>query len=112
MKIEYDFVYLNKYINAERTNRYVAAKIKKDAGNALYYMLLNKPKIETPARLHMHWIIPSRRNDLDNVSFSAKYLLDSMVKANIIPNDNCMHIIELRHTFEVGKVKGVIVEPY
>lgn len=108
--IEYDFVYLNEYINKERTNRYVAAKIKKEATNTMYYMLLNKPKINTPTGLHFHWTVPSRRNDPDNVSFACKFLLDSMVKAKIIPNDNLVHITELRHTFEVGKVKSVKVE--
>lgn len=110
--IKYPFVFLNQYIAKERSNKYIGAKVKKDTTNALYYMLLNKPKIATPCKLHFHWILKSKRLDLDNASFAQKYCLDAMVKAGLIPNDNVNHVIELRHTFEIGKEVGVIIETY
>lgn len=110
MTIYYNFTFLNEYINAERRNRYIAAKIKKDTTNAIYYMLLNKPKIQTPARLKFTWLIPHKRRDLDNISFAKKFILDSMVKAKIIPNDNLTHLIGFIDEFEISDQIGVRIE--
>lgn len=110
IKLYYNFTFLNEYIATERSNKYKAAKIKKETTNALYYMLLNKPKIETPCGLHFHWLVPNKRRDLDNVAFAQKFAIDSMVKAKIIPNDNLMHITSLYHTFEISDKIGVIIK--
>ena len=110
--INYNFTYLNEYIAKERSNRYAAAKIKRDTTYAISLMLKGKPKIHTPCKLHFHWLVSSKRRDLDNVSFAKKFILDSMVKADIIPNDNLNHIIEFTDTFEISNKKGVVISEY
>ena len=109
-EIEYPFTFLNEYINAERSNKYIGAKIKRETTYAIYLMLLGKEKIKTPCGLNFTWIIPNKRRDLDNISFAAKFILDGMVKAKIIPNDNLKHITSLHHEFKIGEKIGVIVE--
>jgi Holliday junction resolvase RusA-like endonuclease len=110
--LHYPFTYLNEYIAAERSNCYKAAKIKRETTYAIYLMLKGKPKIATPCKLHFHWLISSKRRDLDNVAFAKKFILDSMVKANIIPNDNLNHVIEFTDTFEISKKEGVVITEY
>ena len=110
--IYYDFVFLNEYINAERRNKYIGAKIKRDTTNAIMYELLNQPKIKTPCGLCYTWIVKSKRRDIDNLQHGAKYVNDSLVKAEIIPNDNLNHITEVKHKFEIGNKVGVKIEVY
>jgi Holliday junction resolvase RusA-like endonuclease len=110
--IDYEFTFLNEYIAAERSHRQKAAKIKRDTTFAIKLMLLGKPSIKTPCRLHYHWRVKNKRRDLDNIGHAAKYINDGMVKAGIIPDDNLNHIIEIKHTFEVNKKVGVDIESY
>lgn len=110
MTIHYPFTFLNEYINIERSNKYKAAKIKRDTTFALKMMLLGKPKIKTPTGLKLTWLIPNKRRDLDNISFACKFLLDGMVKAGLIENDNLNHITELHHRFEISDKVGVRIE--
>ena len=112
MKLDYNFTFLNAYINIERRNKYAAAKIKRDTTYACYLMLKGKPKLDVPCRLHYHWHVKSRRSDIDNIGFAAKFINDGMVKAGLIPNDNLMNIIEIKHTFEIDKNVGVDIETY
>jgi Holliday junction resolvase RusA-like endonuclease len=110
--IEYPFTFLNEYISAERSNRYKAAKIKRDTTYAIYLMLRGKEKIKTPCRLSFTWYIPNKRRDLDNIVLSKKFILDSMVKAGIIPNDNLTHIIGFQDEFKISNKIAVEIEVY
>ena len=107
IKLEYQFTFLNQYINAERRNKYIAAKIKRDTTQALTYMLLGKEKIPYPCGLHFHWILKNKRMDLDNVGFAKKFVLDALVKAGLLPDDGLKYITELRDTYEIGDTVGV-----
>ena len=107
--LHYNFTYLNEYINMERSNRYKAAKIKRETTYALSLMLRGKT-IETPTRLKFTWLVTSKRRDLDNIAFAKKYILDSMVKAKIIPNDNLTHLTGFTDEFEISDRVGVRIE--
>lgn len=93
MYIEHKFTTLNEYVNAERSNKYIGAKIKREQTDIAYYSLLGTKPIQTPTRLKFTWYCANKRSDLDNICFAKKYILDGMVKAGIIPNDNMRHII-------------------
>ena len=108
--IYYPFTFLNEYINKERTNRYSAAKIKKDTTYAIMYMLKGKDKIETPCKLRFIWQIKNKRMDLDNISFAKKFVIDGMVKAKLIPDDGLKYIIGLEDTYEISNKIGVRIE--
>ena len=109
-KIEYKFTSLNDYIKAERTNRYMAAAIKKRETRIAYLHFKGKAKIDVPCRLRFTWLIKDKRRDLDNIGYAKKYLLDGMVKAGVIENDGLKQIIGLQDEFILCDTDGVIVE--
>lgn len=81
---------LNDLINAERSNRYRAAKLKRDAEETvLWYAKASlKGKIQTPAIMHYTWIEPNRKRDKDNISsFGRKVIQDALVKGGYLKND-------------------------
>jgi len=110
MRIDHKFTTLNKYVNAERTNKYIGAKIKRDETNVAYYSLLNKPKIKTPCKLKFTWYCENRRSDADNIAFAKKFIIDGMVKAGLIPNDGMKYVIGFQDEFEISDKAGVRIE--
>lgn len=59
--------------------------------------------LELPVDVHFHWVCSSRRKDKDNIRFAAKYILDGLEAAGIIPNDGWKEIGKLSDTFERDK---------
>lgn len=78
---------LNDHDKANRANRFVGAKMKKDNTEYVMYQLLNKKKITKPCILTFNWLVSSKC-DFDNICFARKYILDGMIKAGILPDDN------------------------
>ena len=110
--IYYPFTFLNEYIATERANKYKAAKIKRDTTFYIRMAFNNHQHIKTPVRIKFTWLVPNKRRDLDNLAFACKYILDGMVKANVIPSDNLVHIVELTHCYEISDNVGVRIETY
>lgn len=96
---------LNTYINAERSNKYAAAKIKKD--NTLRCKLACKgiPHIEKyPLDIVLNWHTNGRK-DPDNLAFAVKFILDGLHKAKVIDNDGHKQINSINHKFYIDKEK-------
>lgn len=91
---------LNEYINAERTNRYKAAKLKKDTERMI---MLCTPmiKITKPVTIHYKWVEKDRRRDKDNISFAKKFVQDALVKKGVLKNDGWKEIVNSYDEFEV-----------
>jgi len=105
---------LNEYINAERSNRFMAAKIKKEETEAVYYAVKEqglKP-IKVKVRVEFEWRVKNRKKDPDNVSFAKKYILDGMSLAGVIENDGWNNISGFSDSFELNENEGVIVKIY
>ena len=103
---------LNEYINAERRNRFIAAKIKKETTDKCMRHFLGY-KFKTPIQLSFLWVQKNKRKDIDNVSFAKKFIIDGMVKAEAIPNDGQKFITAFRgEKFIQGDVEAVIVKIY
>lgn len=89
--IEYSPINWNEYINAERKNKYIANNIKQKE-KQIIKLLASKKKytgkypVEIIVRPHYN----SYRQDLDNCRY--KGLLDGLVSAGVIKNDNLKHI--------------------
>lgn len=86
---------LNEYSNAERANRFKAAKLKKDTEELIGWHIKAsgiKP-IKEPIMLVIHWQVPKTcRFDPDNIVFAKKFILDALQKTGTIQNDNKKYI--------------------
>lgn len=83
-------VSFNEYINAERTNKFRAAKIKKTETEtiALELKVQNAQPIKYKIDLHFKFFAKDKRRDPDSYMLFCKFFLDGMQVAGIIPNDN------------------------
>ena len=77
---------LNEYINAERSNRYKGAKLKKD-----------------PINVSIRWYEKDSRRDADNVFFAVKFILDSLVSYGIIENDSQKYIKTIDNVISIDR---------
>lgn len=96
---------LNDHDNANRTNRYGGASLKKQMTDLVATQLKNKQPITEPCYITFFWHY-STRHDFDNIRFGAKYLLDGMVKAGILPNDNQKWVLGFGGDIFVKATKG------
>jgi len=95
---------LNDYTKANRTNYHVGASMKKNTGNLVAQSIsrdLPNVKIKRPVIVRFHWVEPNKRRDLDNISFAKKFILDGMVQAGLIPDDNQKYVKGFEDAFSI-----------
>lgn len=107
--IPHKFISLNPYIKAERGSLHRAARIKREETAQAFYSFVGK-KYKTPLKIKFIWNLKNRARDLDNLGFAAKFILDGMVKAKAVPNDNVNNIVNIEHTFQVAENPGVTIQ--
>ena len=102
--IDYDFVDMNTYILKERSNKYAAAKIKREEKEFVVWTVKEKYQGSYPVTLTIRPHFKDKRRDLDN--YRLKGLIDGLVAAEVIKNDNltCIDkiIIEPVFTDQIG----------
>ena len=98
---------LNDYIKAERGNRYRAAKIKRECTELSMWCCKQQriPKQTGPVELRITWFEPNAKRDLDNIGFAIKFVLDGMVKAGVLENDNQKWVKRIVHEAEIDQKK-------
>lgn len=95
---------LNEYINAERTNLYKAANMKRQLEQdtiAATYIALDRGTIHkhtNPCELWVTFVEPNHRRDLDNISFCIKGIQDALVKCGVFQDDSTKYIQVLHYT--------------
>ena len=106
--IPYDFPNWNDYIKYERSNKYIANKVKQDEKRFICFTVKEKYQGEYPVTLKISPYFKNKRKDLDN--FRMKGLIDGLVAAGVIKNDNltCIDRIILEPIF--SDKEGVEVE--
>lgn len=96
---------LNEYISAERANRQLGAKMKRDAQRIVEVCArkqLRKFRPSGPVWMKYTWYERNRRRDKDNVSsFGRKVIQDGLVKAGILGNDGWAQIEGFSDEFRV-----------
>ena len=101
IKIHYMPPNWNDYINAERTNKYIASKIKQDEKRIMMYLCKGtKYEGSYPVEISFKPHYLAYRQDLDN--FRYKGILDGLVSAGVLKNDNlkCIQKIVIEPIFD------------
>ena len=97
---------LNEYINAERGNRYQAAKMKRQAEDKIVMCIWEQApgvKFTGPVHITYIWYEANQRRDKDNVAFAKKFVQDALVKAGVLGNDGWQEIVSFEDKFGVDK---------
>ncbi|ADG39923.1 MULTISPECIES: dTDP-glucose pyrophosphorylase [Leuconostoc] len=105
---------LNKYIEAERKNKFIAAKLKKQgtlyARSIFLQAMVDGVAFNWPCKLKFDWYLPDKRIDPDNWAFTQKFIFDGMQKAithrrPFLDNDNFKNINGFDHDFYIDKAE-------
>jgi len=106
---------MNEIIAAAKSGRgkgNAYSRMKKQWGETVWALAKSArlPKCEGPVSVLFCWREKDRRRDIDNVAAAAKFILDGLVKAGVIANDNQQTVFSIEHRFTVDKRKpGVLV---
>ena len=107
--LDYEPPNWNDYINLERTNKYGANNLKQKEKIIVKMQCYGKRyEGEYPAQLIIKPHFSAMRQDLDN--FRYKGILDGLVSAGVIKNDNLKHIQRIIIDPVFDKLKGVEIE--
>lgn len=103
---------LNEYTKANRANKYCGASLKKqaEATIAAHVRAAGLIPCKAAVKLLYTWYEPTKRRDLDNISFAQKFVQDALVTAGVLAGDGWKHIAGFEHRFEVSHTPGVMVE--
>ena len=98
---------LNEYIAVERTNRYKAAAMKREAESLVLWaakQCLRGWKARASVRMEYTWVERNRRRDKDNISGSGRQIIqDALVKGGYLQGDGWAHISGFSDAFAVDK---------
>ena len=106
--IDYNFPNWNEYIKADRGNKYSANAIKQEEKNYIGYTVKKRYTGAYPVTLTVRPHFKNKRRDLDN--FRLKGLIDGLVAAGVIVNDNLNYINKIVIEAVYSDVEGVEVE--
>ncbi|NES65960.1 MAG: hypothetical protein F6K24_12190 [Okeania sp. SIO2D1] len=80
---------LNKIISSARRSPYVSSKEKRKWTQDIAAMSsVLEPYDKYPLWFKFHWKVHNQRRDPDNIAAAAKFIMDGLVKAEIIPDDS------------------------
>lgn len=97
---------LNEYTRACRGNKFMGAKMKKDAEQWISGFIMQQLKgvhFEGTVELSFRWYEPNKKRDLDNICFAKKFVLDALVSNGIIVADGWKGVKGFTDKFFVDK---------
>lgn len=103
----------NEYINANRQNKYLGAKLKRETEDSIVLQIKaqllkdKKPKLKPPIDIGIQWFVKDKRRDKDNIIFAKKFIMDALQTAGIIGNDNWAWIDKFEDVVCLSKENGV-----
>lgn len=103
---------LNEYIDAERSHRQAAAKLKREQQEYITWQIraqLKGVRIDGPVRMRYTWVEQNRRRDLDNIAWAKKFIQDALVKAGVLGGDGWRYIADFSDVFQVDAENPRIV---
>ena len=111
--IHYRLPSLNEYLNKCKFNKHVAAQFKMLHDRRIYDEVKNQLhdlKITKSVKLDITWIEENKKRDVDNVYSAVKYILDALVKAEVLQNDNAKRVKDISNKIIYADTSEVIVE--
>ena len=112
-KIDKRLMGLNEYTKYNRANKYMGASAKKNEQAYIIWCIreqLGNIKIDKPVMGRFTWIEENKRRDLDNICFAKKFILDALVQAGVLQDDNRKIVTNFTDSFEYADKSKVIVE--
>ena len=101
---------LNDYINAERANRFAAAKLKKQTQEAIKKCTVGLTPVTKPVKISFIWQGKTARRDIDNISAAKKFILDALVASGLLPDDSRKWVKGFDgESFPIGKEDKITV---
>jgi len=97
---------LNEYTNACRMNAYAGADLKRKNETIVRQYIRQaklKPIKDYPIQLHIVWVEKDSRRDVDNITFAVKFILDALVKENILIDDSQKYVNKIDNVVMVDK---------
>lgn len=92
---------LNDYIDAERSNRFKAAAMKKEWTERVAWCAAGK-RASGPVHLTYRFYEPNKKRDKDNISgFAHKVIQDGLVSAGVIGNDGWAWVEGFEDFFDI-----------
>ena len=110
LEIPYKFPSFNQYVNECRKNKFAGGNMKRQIENDIMYFINRLPEFNKPIIINFTWVENTKRRDLDNVCYAKKFILDAMVKAGKLKDDNRNCVTGFTDTFEYGKESKVVLE--
>lgn len=102
-KIEQRLPSMNDLIAANRSNKYLGAKLKRETEELIgqYIRIARlrgtiKPTRE-PVEISIEWHERTKKRDVDNVQSAQKFILDALQKQGILINDNRRYVRQIYH---------------
>lgn len=105
---------LNTYIHANRSSRFLGAKIKKENTELVAWEAKSQKlsPITVPCSFVFNWYCRNKKKDKDNISFAKKFILDGLQEAGIIKNDGWNDVINFTDYFYlISEIGGTITKP-
>lgn len=97
---------LNDYTKACRANAYGGNSVKqrneKSVIIAARQAKLNRVN-KYPVHLKISWYEKNSRRDVDNIIFAQKFILDALVKIDVLENDSQKYVKGIAHEVAVNK---------
>ena len=100
--IKHKFLGLNKVINAERSNRFAAAKIKKEETRVAELASKGFSFTDYPVDVVFTWHVKKNRGkyqDPDNIAASCKQIFDGLQASGALKDDTHKCIKSIHHNF-------------
>lgn len=97
---------LNEYTKVNRTNPYLANKIKREQEQLISYnaMKCKLEKVRTyPIGLRIKWYESNAKRDIDNITFAVKFILDGLVKSGYLENDSQRYVKSIEHIVDIDR---------
>lgn len=102
----------NEYTEACRKNARAGGRMKREATEAVAWAAraAGAHPMRCPVTVRITWVEPNMRRDKDNVRFAAKFVLDGLVTAGVMPGDGWKHVemIEDRYLVNARNPRVVV----